>query len=75
MGGRCTMLRIVTRKTVKEKLAEQETVQRWIVTKSARTPVGGMYYHNRVYTHRMEIRELENKYERALKWGFQLVWE
>lgn len=69
------MLRIVTRKAVKEKLAEQETVQRWIVSKSARTPVGGRYYHERVHTHRMEMRALEDKYERALKWGFQLVWE
>lgn len=69
------MLRIVTRKAVKEKLAEQETVQRWIVTKSARTPIGGMYYHDRVLSHRREIRALQDKYEKALKWGFQFVWE
>lgn len=69
------MLRIVTRKAVKAKLQEQETVQRWIVTKSARTPVGGMYYHDRVLSHRKEMRAFEDKYEKALKCGFQLVWE
>ena len=75
MGWRINMLRIVTRKAVKAKLEEQETVQRWIVTKSARTPVGGMYYHDRVLSHRREIMAFERRYEKALKWGIQFVWE
>ena len=65
------MLRIVTRKAVKAKLAEKKMVDRLVIAKSATTP-SGRWYHDRVYELHYEILELERRYEFALKWGVQI---
>ena len=66
------MLRIVTRKEIKAKLAEKKMVDRLIITKSAIEPTG-LWYHNRVESLHYEIVELERRYEFALKWGVQII--